>query len=320
MNDKEYDILVVGELNIDLILNRLNKAPAFGKEQKAEEMTLTMGSSSAIFAANCASLGAKVAFCGKVGTDSFGEFVMETLSDKGIHSDAVIVDENLKTGATIIFRYGDDRMMVTHPGAMDHMSVDDVPSELFEKSRHLHTSAIFFQPKIKKDLFKLFSKAKERGMTTSLDSQWDPEEKWDIDLEELLPVLDFFLPNEQELLHLTGTATVDEALQKLSKHDTTVVVKRSEKGAVIQHQGERTSIPGFKVTEFVDAVGAGDSFNAGFIHAFLNGRSMQECLESGNLTAAVSTTAAGGTSAIKSYNQIIEQGKKLQLNEASTEI
>ncbi len=316
MENKEYDILVVGELNVDLILDRLNKPPQFGKEQRAEEMTLTMGSSTAIYASNCTSLGSDVAFCGKVGTDNFGKFVVDSLSDRGVNTDYIIIDKNLKTGATIIFNHANDRMMVTYPGAMEKFSVDEVPTELYRKSRHLHTSAIFFQPGIKKNIVTLFKNAKQHGLTTSMDTQWDPEENWDLNLEDLLPELDFFLPNEQELLHLTATKSVDEALQKLSGFDTCIVVKQGTKGAILQKNGEKLSVPAYNVPDFVDAIGAGDSFNAGFIHAFLNGKDLDDCLTAGSLVAAVSTTKAGGTEGIKSYKQVIDKGKSLNFSKS----
>lgn len=311
--DKKFDVMVVGELNVDLILNKLNKPPQFGKEQIAGEMTLTLGSSTAIYAANSTSLGVDVAFCGKVGTDQFGTLVMNSLSEKGVNTDYIIADDTLKTGATIIFRYDNDRMMVTHPGAMDHMTVPDVPDELFKKSRHIHTSAVFLQPGIKKDLVSLFRKAKEHGLTTSMDTQWDPEEAWELDFENLLPLLDFFLPNDQELLQLTGASDVDDALEQLSGYDTCIVVKCGEQGAVMQNNGKKRTVPAYHVTDFVDAVGAGDSFNAGFIHGFVKGKPLKKCLAAGNLAAAVSTTAAGGTDGIKSPQQVAEMGKRFKL-------
>lgn len=311
---KPYDILVVGELNVDLILNQLNKAPEFGKEQRADKMTLTLGSSSAIFASNCSSLGSKVAFCGKVGEDGFGNFVMQSLAETNVNADSVMVEKNLKTGVTVIFNYQNDRMMVTHPGAMEHMTVDEIPEEVMKKSRHLHTSAIFFQPGIKKDLVKLFSRAKKLGLTTSMDTQWDPEEEWNIDIKKILPVLDFFLPNEDELIALTDSSSLREALDKISGFETTVVVKQGEKGATMYRNGEAKSIPAYKITNYVDAIGAGDSFDAGFISSFLKGKTLSESLEIGNMAAAVSTTAAGGTTAITSFDNVIEKGKTMELS------
>jgi sugar/nucleoside kinase (ribokinase family) len=309
--EKNFDILVVGELNIDLILDGIQKAPAMGKEQRASEMTLTMGSSSAIFAVNASGLGSNVTFCGKAGTDSFGEFMISSLDSFGVNTDTIITDDSCKTGATIIFHYQNDRMMVTHPGAMEQMTVGEVPDKLFKQSRHLHVSAIFFQTQIKNRLAELFIKAKKNGMTTSLDLQWDPDEKWDIDLEKILPLTDFFMPNETELLQITQTDQLQNALQKLNKFDTYIVVKRGVNGAILQQNGETTESPAYDVPGYIDAVGAGDSFNAGFIHAFLSGENLERCLKLGNLTAAVSTTAAGGTGAIQSFEQVIEMETQL---------
>lgn len=307
--NKKYDIMVVGELNMDLIMNQLHKPPQFGKEQKAESMTLTLGSSTAIYASNSASLGAKVAFCGKIGDDTFGGMVLESLLENGVNTDHIITDKELATGATIILQYGSERMMVTYPGAMEAMTVQEVPDELFKSSRHLHTSSIFFQPGIKNDLEILFRKAKNNGVTTSLDTQWDPNEEWDLDLKKLLPFVDFFLPNEDELLHLTKTARVNDALDMLKEFDTCTVVKMGNKGAIMQYKGERKTISAHKINDFSDAVGAGDSFNSGFLHEYLSGKDLSDCLITGNLVAAVSTTATGGTKAIKNYNQVIEYGK-----------
>lgn len=315
LQDKIFDIMVVGELNADLILDQLHKPPGFGKEQTAGLMTLTLGSSTAIYAANSASLGSKVAFCGKIGADRFGSLVMDSLEQKSVNTEYIITDPNLATGATVIIRYANDRMMVTHPGAMEHMSVSEVSEELFIKSRHLHTSSVFFQPGIKKNLTELFQKAKSFGLTTSMDAQWDPSEKWDLNLADLMPFLDFFLPNEQELLHLTGSTTLDEALKALSGYDTCIVVKCGNKGATMQYRGEKESVKAYPIPGFVDAVGAGDSFNAGFIHEFLKGRHLSDCLAIGNLTAAVSTTSAGGTNGIKSYHHVIKTGKSMSAQE-----
>lgn len=307
---KEFDMMVVGELNADLILGRLNKPPVFGEEQRADSMTLTLGSSTAIFSSNAAALGSRVGFCGKVGSDSFGELVMNSLQENGVNRDYVMVDPQLQTGATIIFEYEGDHMGVTYQGAMEHLAVSDVPDELFRKSRHLHTSTIFFQPGLKREIGSLFQRAKEFGLTTSMDTQWDPDEKWNLDLDELLPNLDFFVPNEQELIHLTSASTLDEALESLSGFDTTLVVKRGGKGALMRTGSEIHTQPAWNVPEIIDTVGAGDSFNAGFLHEFLQGKPLTECLWFGNLSAAVSTTKAGGTAGIESYQQVTEMAKQ----------
>lgn len=315
MPHKKFDMMVVGELNVDIIFNRLLKAPELGKEQKAEQMTLTLGSSTAIFASNSSSLGCEVAFCGKIGTDVFGKLVLDSLEEKKVNTDYIIADKELNTGATSIYQYKNDRMMVTYPGAMESLTVEEIPDKLFEQSRHLHTSSIFFQPGIKQNLVALFKKAKSYGLTTSLDTQWDPNEKWDIDFESFQPYLDFFLPNEDEVLRIFKSSSINDTFNYFSRFPSTcVVIKRGKNGAVMQYDGNRKSISAYKIPDFEDAVGAGDSFNAGFLTEYLKGKDLNKCLETGNMAAAVSTTKSGGTSGIENYEQVLNKGKSYKLH------
>lgn len=311
MNKKKCDILVVGDLNVDLILNKINKMPQLGEEQRADEMDLTMGGSTAIFACNIAKLGSRVEFLSKIGEDSFGRFLLKEMKSYNVGVDSIITDSAYRTGATIILNIQGDRLMVTYPGAMEYLSVDEITDEILKSARHIHTSAIFFQPRLKRGLADLFKRAKSLGLTTSMDTQWDPEEKWDLDLDKILPNLDFFLPNEEEFIRLTGQPDLENALQSLAHHNTCFVIKRGKKGALMLYNSERVSISSLQVSSIVDTIGAGDNFNAGFIHAYLNGKELKTCLTEGNRTAAVSTTAAGGVDAIINYQQVLEKAKEL---------
>ncbi|MEX2436107.1 MAG: carbohydrate kinase family protein [Balneolaceae bacterium] len=311
MNKKKYDILVVGDLNVDLILNKINKMPQFGEEQRADEMDLTMGGSTAIFACNIAKLGSKVEFMSKIGEDSFGRFLLKEMENYHVGVDSIISDSAYRTGATIILNIQNDRLMVTYPGAMEYLSADDITDEILESARHIHTSSIFFQPQLKKGLADLFKRAKNLGLTTSMDTQWDPEEKWDLDLANLLPNLDFFLPNEEEFIRLTGKTNLEHALQSVQHHNTCFVIKRGKKGALMLHNMEKSSVPSLHISNIVDTIGAGDNFNAGFIHAYLNGKDPESCLAEGNRTAAVSTLAPGGVEGIISYHQVLDKANEL---------
>jgi len=298
-----FDILVVGELNVDLILNRLPSLPEEGKEILAKEMTLTLGSSSAIFASNASTLGNKVAFIGKIGNDSFGDLVVDSLEKKKVNTQLIIKSSSEKTGATIVLNYGENRAMVTHPGAMETMTLADIHEDVMVKARHMHVSSIYLQPGIKNDIVKLFKKAKSLGLTTSLDMQWDPEEKWDIDVEKLLPLVDVFLPNETELLLLTKQTNLDDAISTIKPYINTLAVKMGSAGSrgVV---GDKDILKApYLNNKVVDAIGAGDSFNAGFITKFLTGEPLEECLRYGNLAGAVNTTAAGGTGAFGSLKE-----------------
>ena len=200
---KKFDIIALGELNVDLILNQIEGEPEIGKEKFAKQMTLTLGSSTAIFAANAAALGAKVAFCGMIGNDSFGDLVETSLKKKGVDTSYLIRQDKHATGATICMSYDEDRANLTYQGAMDFMSLDDINPEIFKETKHIHISSIYMQSGVKRDLMKILELCKENGVTTSLDTQWDPEEKWDLDYKTILPMLTVFMPNETELKFLT---------------------------------------------------------------------------------------------------------------------
>ncbi len=300
---KLVDVLVVGELNVDLILNGIEKFPEVGKEVLAREMTLTLGSSSAIFASNISSLGARVAFIGKIGKDKFGEVVLESLQGNGVDISMIRIDEQWGTGATVILNVDEDRANTTYPGAMDHLTLDDIPDDDLMKARHLHFSSYFLQPGIWGNLGNLFRKAKKLGLTTSFDMQWDPQETWNLDVADVLPYVDVFLPNEKEIMFLTGTNDLKDAIEAVKDDAHVLAVKRGNKGSLVWCQGQLSDLPSFLNRNVVDAIGAGDSFNAGFIYKFIAGCSLSECQRFGNLTGAISTTAAGGTAAFRDAEQ-----------------
>lgn len=302
---KPYDILAIGELNVDLILNRLDGEPEIGKEKFAGDMILTLGSSTAIFAANAAALGSKVGFVGMIGRDNFGQLIKDSLEAKGVDTSMLIETDRHASGATIVLNYGEDRAMVTYQGAMAAMSFADIDKSVFEKTRHIHISSIFLQPALKSGLVELLDYARAHGVTTSLDTQWDPAETWDFDYARILPLVSVFLPNEKELMWLTASATVEEAVEKIRPYVNVAVVKMGNKGSLLVcKEREPELLASFLNTEVVDAIGAGDSFNAGCISRFVKGESLGECQRFGNLMGAVNTTAAGGTGAFASKERI----------------
>lgn len=300
------DVLVVGELNVDIILNQIDGFPEVGKEILAQQMTVTLGSSSAIFASNLSSLGSKVSFLGKIGNDQFADLIEESLKNKGVETDFIIRSKEFKTGSTIVMNYDMDRANVTFPGAMDHLTSKEVRDDILTEAKHLHVSSIFMQPALKPGLIDLFKRAKEFGLTTSIDPQWDPKEEWDIDLKELLPLVDVFLPNTTELLHLTGTDTIEAGIDQIKEYANIIVVKDGTNGASLFRNGNIHQLPAFLNSNAVDAIGAGDSFDAGFIHKFIQNQPLEECLKFGNLTGAINTTEAGGTTAFESIEKIKE--------------
>ncbi len=296
---KRYDVIVVGELNVDLILNQVEKFPVVGKEVLASQMTLTLGSSSAIFASNLNTLGSPVTYIGKLGQDNFGDHIVNALRGKGVDTGNIIFSISEATGASIILNFMEDRAMVTYPGAMSNLTIHDITDEALLSAKHLHVSSVFLQLGLKPDLVQLFKRAKDLGLTTSMDPQWDPAEVWDLPLSELLPYVDVFMPNGTELKALTKTYDLDTAIQSINKLGNIIVIKDGNKGAYLCEGETVVYQPAFLNTKVVDSIGAGDSFDAGFIHCFVQGQPGKACLEFGAVMGAVNTTRSGGTGAFE---------------------
>ena len=308
---KEFDIIALGELNVDLILNQIEGEPEIGKEKFAKQMTLTLGSSTAIFAANAAALGAKVAFCGMIGNDSFGDLVEQSLQKKGVDTRYLIRQDKYATGATICMSYDEDRANLTYQGAMDFMSLEDINPEIFKTTKHIHISSIYMQSGVKRDLVKILELCKENGVTTSLDSQWDPAEKWDLDYKTVLPLVTVFMPNETELKFLTQSQTLDEAIEKIRPYINAAVIKCGSRGSLLMRQGKQDRVQKALLNKnVVDCIGAGDSFNSGFITRLAAGDPLEKCQQYGNMTGAVNTTAAGGTTAFTCREDVERIGRE----------
>jgi sugar/nucleoside kinase (ribokinase family) len=315
-SDRKFDVVVVGELNVDIILNNIAGFPEIGKEIIADDLSVTLGSSSAIFASNLSTLGVDVAFIGKIGNDKFGETVISSLENSKVDTTQIIRSSKVNTGATIVMNYDQDRANVTYPGAMNDFCIRDVDFNLISNARHLHLSSFFMQPGIRNDIVLLFKKAKELGLTTSFDSQWDPEEKWNIPLESLLPYIDVFLPNSQEFKFITMSDSIEDGIKKIKNIAHLIVIKNGENGAFAWDGHDLIYQPAFINKNVIDCIGAGDSFNAGFVRDFIKGGSLKSCLKTAALAGAINTTMAGGTDAFKNP----ETTKKIAKEQFKSEI
>ena len=293
---KDFDLVVVGEINPDLIV-RGDVTPAFGQvEQLVDDATLTIGSSSCIMACGAARLGLRVAFVGVVGDDMFGHFMQEELAARGIDTSGVVVDPALRTGLSIILSRGNDRAILTSPGAIGALRFDQIDLDLLARARHLHLGAYYMLDALRPNVPALFAAAHERGLTVSLDTNYDPTERWNGGLHDVLRAVDVFLPNEVELLAITQQPDFAAALASLSARVPTLGVKRGAQGGVARRGAEHVHAPSLSVA-VVDTTGAGDSFDAGFIYGFVHDWSLERTLRLACACGSLSTRAAGGTAA-----------------------
>ena len=147
-------------------------------------------------------------------------------------------------------------------------------------------------------MLELFRTVKAAGLTTSLDTNDDPDDKWDKDVLEVLKYVEFFFSNERETKKLMRTDDLAQATNILAGLAKVVVVKRGPEAAICQAGDKRWSLAPPAV-QVIDPVGAGDSFSAGFLHQYLQGTDLEDCLAHANLAGAHSCTHEGGTEAFK---------------------
>jgi sugar/nucleoside kinase (ribokinase family) len=294
----KFDVAVVGELNLDLILSGLPEHLQLDREHLASDLKVTLGSSSAIFAHNLATLGNKVSFSSAIGEDSFGEICLQRLAEAGVDLSAVCRFPGQQTGLTVILPRSGPRYILTYPGTMSEMRFEDLDLAYICSAQHFHLSSYFLQRALRPKMADLFRHVKSAGLTTSLDTNDDPDEGWAGGLLPVLKYVDVFLPNEHEACKISRQTDAQSAADFLSELVPLVVIKRGSQGAMAQH-GSRIMHVEARSGPAVDAVGAGDSFDAGFLHQYIRGAKIEECLAFGNLTGALSVTRAGGTEAFR---------------------
>ncbi len=152
----------------------------------------------------------------------------------------------------------------------------------------------------------LFREAKSRGLTTSLDPGWDASREWGQEIQEVLPYIDIFLPNETEAMAITGKKTPEEALGALLRCCRSVVVKMGASGCIASGRtGEVCRCPAFRV-QVVDVTSAGDIFNAGFLYSSLDGWNLAESLRFACACGAIAVASAGAGGIMSGVDQVKE--------------
>jgi sugar/nucleoside kinase (ribokinase family) len=300
--ERSARILVVGEINVDFVFKGCHALPAPGKEVLADDFVMTPGSSSMICAMGLARLGNDVAFHGCLGADASGTFCLEALRDAGIDVSSLRPDRDLRTGVTASLSTPQDRALVTFAGAMSELRAEDIKDEWLKRASHLHISSYYLQKGLRPGCRELFARATAAGLTTSLDPGFDPTQTWGDDLLDVLKQVDIFLPNEQELLAITRRGDLREALMSVENGRTRTIAKRGRQGCTSVHDGEWFNVPAYPV-DAVDTTGAGDSFDAGFLHAWLRKMPWIDCMRWGSACGSLSTRGVGGTTSQATANE-----------------
>ena len=302
---KPCDCAFIGDVNPDIVLMG-NSMPVLGKELLCDSLYLTMGGSTSISAAVFSSLGLKSCFFGRIGDDMLGRFTVDMLADCGVDTSGIKVCRGGYSSVTISFATSKDRALVTYPGTCGHIETSDIPvEEILRNARHIHIGSFFLQQHLVGVFREIFEAAQGSGVSTSLDAGWDPTEKWDPALFDVLRFTDIFFPNESEALAITGEGDVKSAALRMAEYCKIAVVKRGSKGSLLVSGAVYHECPIYDNYIGRDYTGAGDSYNAGFLLAFLNGMPLFDCMKYGSATAALRISTDRRTRPFATLDEVI---------------
>jgi len=313
---REFDVLAVGDLNVDLIMSGLAAPPCLGGEVLAESMSLHAGGSTANYAMCSARLGLKTALVANIGQDTFGEFLLKELERAHVDTLFVARHEMLPTGLTVSLSHAGDRAFVTHLAAIDSLAQEEVGEELLGQAAHLHVGGYYLQSRLRAGLVVLFARARALGLTTSLDTGYDTSEQWNGGLLEVLHQTDVFLPNEAEAAGITGQSAPLDALRVLGQRGRVVALKLGADGSAGACDGQLWRCAALP-TAAVDTTCCGDAFDAGFVHAWLEGCELEECLARGNACGSLVATTPGNSAELLAVDRVGQLAQELLAGEAA---
>lgn len=316
------ELLVAGDAVPDLVLGDIAGEIAFGQGSNVVERgVLTVGGSSAIMACGAARLGLHVAFVGVFADDAAGRFMLEELEGRGIDVSACIVLPRRSTAVCVhLVRSGAerDRAMISWRGCDYDLTAAMVRRAFVESVRHVHVGSFYLLPKLAPSLAALFSEARAAGCTTSVDPQGDPQGRWQRGLSEVLRETDIFLPNQNEALAVATRVGVPQSgavnervLETLAALGPLPVVKCGAQGAV-SCDGRSVVRVDAVPTIPIDTIGAGDSFDAGFIYGYLRGWPLDRSLAFAVACGSLSTRAAGGVEAQASVSEALRMSTDMR--------
>jgi sugar/nucleoside kinase (ribokinase family) len=292
---KRYDVITFGDMCVDLIVSGGDIVPRFGQvEQLVGDYALEMGGSCCLFACQAAKLGLRTAILGRVGNDAFGRLILDRLEGCGVNTAYVAVDPSLKTGLGIALCREDDRAILTYMGSISAIRVDDVTDGFFASAHHLHYGSYFLHAGLLPHAPAILRRARALGLTVSLDTNWDPAERWNSTLQEALSLTDLAFPNEQEALRISGASTLQDAMDAFLAWGVSVVALKQGARGASAYDGQSSYGCSVKPAMGGDSIGAGDSFDAGFVAGWLSGLRLPECLELACTCGAAVAGATGG--------------------------
>lgn len=285
----DYDVLVVGDYCLDLILTGLPSLPELGKEVIATGCEQTPGGAyNAAVAMH--RLGLNVAWAADFGNDAYSQFVLERLQTEGLDGSFFVHHPRPLRNVTVAASFPADRAFLAY-----YDPAPAIPAAIRAlarvRARVLYIPGLYSGPLL--DAALLMVRAKHMQVVMDGNS-YERARMSSPRVRRALNSVDILMPNASEAYSLTDEADLLRALHKLASLTPCVVIKDGAGGAYAHEKGELAYAPALPLRPF-DTTGAGDTFDAGFVAARLDGRPLIECLRWGNIVGGLSTLGAGGT-------------------------
>jgi len=296
-------LIAAGEFFFDLIFYELDHLPRMGEELVTSNFALTLGGGAPTTAITAARLGRRVQLAAVLGDTSLDEFAIHELNNQGVSTNLVRQHRGTMGALTVAVSLPKDRFFLTYPGSNAYLEkylLSPTGLKLLAAGGHVHFG---LSPKDWKPYAELVRRLKKRGVTTSWDLGWHPEAVALQGFRELYAALDVVFLNKIEALRYADEKTAQRAMRKLASPGQVIVVKLGPEGAIALSPSGAARAEPMKVAA-VDTTGAGDAFNGGFLHKWMDGASLENCLRTGNVCGALSTTKPGGSAGTPTLPQL----------------
>ena len=299
----------LGIANVDIVTQPITRWPVFGGAVSSDTTELVLGGMALNTAVSIAKIGkVPVGLISCISHDICGEIVEKGLGDLNVDISHMCYTDQANTGNAICFIHpGGERSFVLCMAANNYLNANNIDFNALQEGDFLHVGGAMIMDGTRgEDLAKILRKAKTRKVTISLDTCWDGTEQWTKILAPCLPYVDIFETNKEEAMLYAGKDTLEKALEFYSSFNIPIiVVKMGDKGVYIKSESFTGNVSIFPV-EAVDATGAGDAFDAGFLIGLINDWPIEQAAILGSAVGAKCVTAYGATTGIVSYEETLE--------------
>jgi sugar/nucleoside kinase (ribokinase family) len=302
-------VVCLGQFTADVVVAPVYSLPEKGKSVGIESISLHNGGCACNTAVALGKLGIDTAAIGKIGHDTFGNFLIETLKGVNVDTSAMIRDAGVNTSSTAVLVDPDgERSFLHYSGGNAAISETDIDYDAIGEAKILHVAAAFLVPGLDGEpMARVLAKAQKMGVMTCLDTAWDAKDRWMALVEPCLSHLDMFMPSIEEAQMLTGLKEPSEMAKVFLDYGIkTVVIKLGPKGNYARTADGEFSVPEAPVDRVVDTLGAGDSFNAGLLAGIVQGWDLEKSCRLANAVGACCVSAAGA-SGIMSLKETLER-------------